>query len=1015
MKRAFINPYICGKIDYCMKNEKEYFAFISYKREDEKWAKWLQHKLEHYKLPSNLNGRNDLPKEIRPIFRDQSELAGGVLADEINKALINSKYLIVICSPRAAQSVWVSKEVQTFIDLGRTDKIIPFIIGGTAHAQNPTDECFPLAILNLPPEQELLGINIDEMGRDAAAVKVVAQMFGLKFDALWQRYERENRRRRIFIIIAALLLALMGVGVAVGFSRQNKKITEQNQRIVIQNKEILKKNDRLQNDSIIMAAQLDSINRRDALIELQRDSIAQTNQFLITERDNLKKANWKMMASQSRFLSEKALQLMSEGDLFKATCICLEMLPKNVNSPERPYVAEAEYAFRQICAKDRLTNEMVFLKNTDDHYSWEPIRKINIGADEIYSAVFSQDNKKIVTTAESGLLRVFDVETNKCIFTEPIRYFEDGYAEFSPDGKYIASTGWGSACLINFETHKKVYLYEDEDPSMSMVSGRGCLHFSDDGRYVVTSTVDGVRIFDVSDKRKVKEIELSDEWYNSDFAISKFSKELIAKNYCYDGAKYAVFELSSGRLLKTIDFVFSGDSYACYDAKGRINIVDDDKAFVISSETLSCVDTIGAPLDQGDYFQRRFGGQSVYYSMEGSLKTEIVGGIVSIYKKVACQNYSIDSTAFLVISPDESLLATVPVNGNSVTLWNVNSQKILFHLTGHDTISHIDFSPDSKYLVSCYNDNTVKIWNTINGKCDKVFNNKLHKRAATWWAAFDKTGKNLLTLLEGDSGLCKLQLLDYNTGLVRWEVVEDEYEYGFFPPYDVTEKYVSQSLFKPIVVDVQSGDKFDMPSDATVPTIINNKILIHPNKPIIIMPVGGVGNHGGKAYLIIYNFEKREILDTIFPNDNRKYSYINHAALSSDGKLFVTFSSSSKKMSMFNMESLKCLFSIDIPEMVENEYDHPKVGFLPTNDSFYCEMNGGVYFYSIQDGSMINYVSGIHNCTFSKKGNYMICQDQKYRYSIFRYHSLEALLIQYRKKYKHTILTPEERHQYYLE
>ena len=27
-------------------------AFISYKREDEKWAKWLQKNLEHYKLPT---------------------------------------------------------------------------------------------------------------------------------------------------------------------------------------------------------------------------------------------------------------------------------------------------------------------------------------------------------------------------------------------------------------------------------------------------------------------------------------------------------------------------------------------------------------------------------------------------------------------------------------------------------------------------------------------------------------------------------------------------------------------------------------------------------------------------------------------------------------------------------------------------------------------------------------------------------------------------------------------------
>ena len=30
-----------------MEQQKEYFAFISYKREDEKWTKWLQHALEY--------------------------------------------------------------------------------------------------------------------------------------------------------------------------------------------------------------------------------------------------------------------------------------------------------------------------------------------------------------------------------------------------------------------------------------------------------------------------------------------------------------------------------------------------------------------------------------------------------------------------------------------------------------------------------------------------------------------------------------------------------------------------------------------------------------------------------------------------------------------------------------------------------------------------------------------------------------------------------------------------------
>ena len=71
-----------------MNNGKyKYYAFISYKREDEEWAAWLQHEFEHYRLPSTLNGRSDLPTEFGPVFRDVDELSAGNLPAQIHEAL----------------------------------------------------------------------------------------------------------------------------------------------------------------------------------------------------------------------------------------------------------------------------------------------------------------------------------------------------------------------------------------------------------------------------------------------------------------------------------------------------------------------------------------------------------------------------------------------------------------------------------------------------------------------------------------------------------------------------------------------------------------------------------------------------------------------------------------------------------------------------------------------------------------------------------------------------------------
>ena len=212
-----------------MAQEKEYFAFISYQRKDEEWADRLRSKLEHYRLPSSVRKQDaSLPKEIRPIFRDALELAGGVLAKEIETALQQSKFLIVICSPNSAKSPWVNKEIQTFIDLGREDRIIPFIIDGTPFSDDEKTECFPPALRSLKGEKELLGINIKEINRDAACIKVIARMFGLKFDSLWQRFEREQRFKKWLGIGASVLLAVIGFSIGGFFIKQNRHIEKQN-------------------------------------------------------------------------------------------------------------------------------------------------------------------------------------------------------------------------------------------------------------------------------------------------------------------------------------------------------------------------------------------------------------------------------------------------------------------------------------------------------------------------------------------------------------------------------------------------------------------------------------------------------------------------------------------------------------------------------------------------------------------------------------------------------------------
>lgn len=194
-----------------MSQPKEYYAFISYKREDERWAKWLQRKLENYRLPSVVREqRPDAPKYLRPVFRDGTDLSGSVLADSLRHELLQSRFLIVICSPNATKSDWVNKEIQTFINDGHLEQIIPFIVEGTPHCTNPAEECLPKVLRDIPTEKELLGINVKEGGRNVAFIRLVATMLGVRFDTLWQRHRRKLIRRRIVYGCATALLFAIG-------------------------------------------------------------------------------------------------------------------------------------------------------------------------------------------------------------------------------------------------------------------------------------------------------------------------------------------------------------------------------------------------------------------------------------------------------------------------------------------------------------------------------------------------------------------------------------------------------------------------------------------------------------------------------------------------------------------------------------------------------------------------------------------------------------------------------------
>ena len=195
-----------------MKSEGfKYYAFISYSHKDQKIAKKLQKRLEHYHLPSAVRKSNPkLPKTLSPIFIDESDLiAKGTLWTGIKSNLDRSNYIILICSPSSAKSPYVNDEIAYFISQGRTDHIIPLIVEGVPHSGDPETECFPPAILALPREQELLGIDLQKFGMYEAFIRVIATLLKLDIDDFIARNAKEKRKKAaIFVSVIAALIAI---------------------------------------------------------------------------------------------------------------------------------------------------------------------------------------------------------------------------------------------------------------------------------------------------------------------------------------------------------------------------------------------------------------------------------------------------------------------------------------------------------------------------------------------------------------------------------------------------------------------------------------------------------------------------------------------------------------------------------------------------------------------------------------------------------------------------------------
>ena len=266
-----------------------YNAFISYRHhpDDIRVATQIHRALERYHIPKAV--RKNQKGALR-LFRDKDELPiTSNLSDNITLALDNSDFLIVICSTHTKESMWVQREIETFLKTHSHDKVLTVLVDGEPYETIPEilqyrEEVDPQtgAVTRVPVEP----LSCDwRVGKKAAyreeLPRLAAVLLHCSYDELRQRQRQYKLRRLMTVLSAAMVASLCLMGYFLYTS------------IVI----------------------------RQANIQIQV---------------NLDEA----LKNQSRYLSAEASERYLAGDRLTAISLALSALPTGENS--RPYVPRAE-------------------------------------------------------------------------------------------------------------------------------------------------------------------------------------------------------------------------------------------------------------------------------------------------------------------------------------------------------------------------------------------------------------------------------------------------------------------------------------------------------------------------------------------------------------------------------------------------------------------------------------------------------------------------------------------------
>ena len=517
----------------------KYNAFISYRHSevDSKIASEVQTRLERFRIPKAIIKKTGV-KRFERIFRDKEELPiTSDLNDDIDEALANSDNLIVICSTRTNDSIWVRKEIETFLKYHEKKDVFTVLVDGEPEQVIPDILLHDTVTTVLPDgrietrEEVIEPLSCDyrmdiKKARKVELPRLAASMLHVSYDELVQRRKQYIRRRNSIIGCCA---------------------------------------------AVAIAAIIGYLTWSLLQIKMNYD-MAQENFALAQSNYEQAQSNYmEALRNQSAYLASESRELLTADDRLGAVQLALAALPSETK--DRPVTCEAEYALstalgmyrtpglsdsdvvwnygsgyliekfridqnnQRIASLDSLGNLNVW--SLKDHTL---LQTVESGSSELLN--FLVDSEGRIALAYEDTLRVMDADLQTQLWSMELEEKYSGSSVYdtfrlSHDGSEIIYFSHDMVAIYDFLTGEmkgQYYIADHVDVSSDYSWGIGIqqvIYSPDDSKLALVYTYDkdseGIILFD----------RQTNEWkslgsvykYIPDFSFTPNSEKLI---FSYD-------------------------------------------------------------------------------------------------------------------------------------------------------------------------------------------------------------------------------------------------------------------------------------------------------------------------------------------------------------------------------------------------------------------------------------------------------------------------------------------------